>query len=107
MHDLKSIRKNPDYYIKKFSERNVNIDIKKLLDLDIENRKLIQSKEKYEQEKKIISQKVKDAVVDRFRDIFKKKKKIRNCNNFCICCFVNASGPDNSNWFGNTFVNSI
>ena len=57
MHDLKSIRKNPDYYIKKFSERNVNIDIKKLLDLDIENRKLIQSKEKYEQEKKIISQK--------------------------------------------------
>ena len=27
MHDIKSIRKNPDFYIKKFSQRNVNFDI--------------------------------------------------------------------------------
>ena len=59
MHDIKSIRKNPDFYIKKFAQRNVNFDIKKLLDLDKKNRELIQSKEKFEQEKKIISQKKK------------------------------------------------
>ena len=52
MHDIKSIRKNPDFYIKKFSQRNVNFDIKKLLDLYKKNRELIQSKEKFEQEKK-------------------------------------------------------
>jgi len=69
MHDLKSIRKNPDLYIKKLSERNVNIDIKKLLDLDIKNRKLIQSKEKYEQEKKIISQKKDKSQFQRSKEI--------------------------------------
>jgi len=69
MHDIKSIRKNPDFYIKKFAQRNVNFDIKKLLDLDKKNRELIQSKEKFEQEKKIISQK-KD------KSQFEKSKKI-------------------------------
>ena len=57
MHDIKAIRKNPDYFKKKISERNTDIDIKKLLDLDKNNRGLIQEKEKLEQEKKIISQK--------------------------------------------------
>ena len=57
MHDIKIIRKNPDFFKKKISERNTNIDIKKLLDLDKNNRELIQNKEKLEQEKKIISQK--------------------------------------------------
>ena len=39
MHDIKVIRKNPDFFKKKISERNTDIDIKKLLDLDkiIEN----------------------------------------------------------------------
>ena len=57
MHDIKIIRKNPDFFKKKISERNTNIDIKNLLDLDKGNRELIQNKEKLEQEKKIISQK--------------------------------------------------
>ena len=57
MHDIKSIRKNPDFYIKKFVERNTNIDIKKLLDLDKKNRDLIQNKEKLEQEKKLFLKK--------------------------------------------------
>ena len=57
MHDLKTIRKNPDFFKKKISERNTNFDIEKLLDLDKSNRELIQNKEKLEQEKKIISQK--------------------------------------------------
>ena len=57
MHDIKLIRKNPDYFKKKISERNSTVDIEKLLDLDKKNRELIQNKEKLEQEKKIISQK--------------------------------------------------
>ena len=57
MHDIKVIRKNPDIFLKKLSERNVKVDIKSLLDLDKKNRELIQNKEKLEQEKKIISQK--------------------------------------------------
>ena len=57
MHDIKTIRKNPDFYIKKFSERNTKVDLKKLLDLDKKNRELIQQKETFEQEKKSISQK--------------------------------------------------
>ena len=52
MHNIKFIRKNPDEFLKKISERNVKINIKDLLKLDKENRELIQSKEKLEQEKK-------------------------------------------------------
>ena len=69
MHDIKIIRKNPDFFLKKISERNVKIDIKSLLDLDKKNRELIQNKEKLEQEKKIISQK-KD------KSQFKNQKKL-------------------------------
>ena len=69
MHDIKLIRKDPDFFKKKISERNSNIDIKKLLDLDKINRELIQNKEKLEQEKKIISQK-KD------KSLFEKSKKL-------------------------------
>ena len=57
MHDIKTIRTNPDIFKKKISERNTEVDIKKLLELDKNNRELIQNKEKLEQEKKIISQK--------------------------------------------------
>ena len=57
MHDIKTIRKNSDAFQKKIIDRNVNIDLKKLLNLDHESRQLIQKKEKLEQEKKIISQK--------------------------------------------------
>jgi len=57
MHDIKIIRKDPEFFKKKISERNVEIDIEKLLDFDKKNRNLIQVKEKLEQEKKIISQK--------------------------------------------------
>ena len=56
MHDIKLIRKDPDYFVKKISERNVKVDIKTILDLDKKNREFIQKKEKFEQEKKKISQ---------------------------------------------------
>ncbi len=55
MHNIKDIRKNLDFFKKKLSERNINIDFDALIDLDKQNRELIQSKEKKEQEKKILS----------------------------------------------------
>ena len=57
MHNIKLIRNDPDFFSKKLSHRNVNIDLKDILGLDKENRELIQTKEKLEQEKKIISKK--------------------------------------------------
>ena len=57
MHNIKLIRKEPDFFLKKLSHRNTNINLKSILDLDKKNRKLIQSKEKLEREKKIISKK--------------------------------------------------
>ena len=69
MHDIKIIRDDSKFFIKKLSERNVTVDVKKLLDLDEKNRDLIFKKEKLEQEKKTISQK-KDLAQ------FKKSKEI-------------------------------
>ena len=57
MHSIKLIRKEPDFFLKKLGDRNINIGLKSILDLDKKNRELIQSKEKLEQEKKIISKK--------------------------------------------------
>ena len=52
MHNIKEIRNNPDLFTKGLADRNLDIDIKKILDLDKKNRELIQKKEKLEQEKK-------------------------------------------------------
>ena len=57
MLDIKSIRKDPNYFSKKLSDRNVKINFNEIIDLDKRNRELIQKKEKFEQEKKIISKK--------------------------------------------------
>jgi len=57
MHNIKLIRKEPDFFFKKLGHRNINVSLKSILDLDKKNRELIQSKEKLEQEKKIISKK--------------------------------------------------
>jgi len=69
MHNLKTIRENPDLFKKKILDRNVKIDFEELLKLDKKNREIIQKKEKLEQEKKAIS-KSKD------KSQFKKSKKI-------------------------------
>ena len=85
MHDIKLIRKNPDFFSKKLVERNSKIDLKNLLDLDKKNRKLIQNKEKLEQEKKIISQKQDKSLFKRSKEmsleidnLSKNQIKIRN-----------------------------
>ena len=40
MHDLKDIRKNIEIFKKKINQRNVQIDLEKLLTIDKDNRKL-------------------------------------------------------------------
>ena len=69
MHNIKDIRDNIDDFIKLILKRNVKIDKNNIIDLDKNNRKLIQEKEKLEKEKKDIS-KSKDKA------LFEKSKKI-------------------------------
>ena len=78
MHNIKLIRKDPDYFIKKLADRNVNTDLKSLLRLDKKNRELIQSKEKLEQEKKIISKK---KIKVNFQDQNKYLMRFKNLTN--------------------------
>ena len=69
MHNIKYIRQNSEIFVKKLKERNVDVEINVLLNLDSTNREFIQKKEKLEQEKKIIS-KLRDETQ------FEKSKKI-------------------------------
>ena len=86
MHNIKLIRKEPDFFLKKLGQRNIKIGLKSILDLDKKNRELIQSKEKLEQEKKIISKKKDKSQFSRSKEISKKielldktQTKIKNC----------------------------
>ena len=76
MHDIKTIRKDSKTFLKKISERNVKIDIENLLTLDKKNRELIQSREKLEQEKKIISQKKDKTLFKRSKEASLEIEKI-------------------------------
>ena len=76
MHDINLIRNQPDLFKKKIEERNPNIDLQNLLNLDKKNRELIQNKEKFEQEKKIISKKKDKSQFSRSKDISKQIEKL-------------------------------
>ena len=71
MHSIKDIRKDIDNFKNTIKNRNVDVDFDQILNLDEENRKLIQEKEKLEMEKKSIS-KSKDET------LFEKSKEISN-----------------------------
>ncbi len=71
MHNIKFLREKPDFFKKKFHDRNIKLDIDDLLNLDKKNRELINKKEKLEQERKIISKTKKETQ-------FKKSKEISN-----------------------------
>ena len=71
MHNIKDIRKDIDNFKNTIKNRNVEVDFDQILNLDEENRKLIQEKEKLEMEKKSIS-KSKDET------LFEKSKEISN-----------------------------
>ena len=55
MHNIKELRKNIDFFKKKLSDRNFDLNIDLFNELDNINRKLINEKEKLEQDKKILS----------------------------------------------------
>ena len=69
MHNIKDLRKSLDNFKKKFKERNFEFNVDEFSKLDELNRKLINDKEKLEQEKKALS-KSKDS------SNFDKSKKI-------------------------------
>ena len=50
MHNIKDIRNNFDNFKKIIKTRNISIDLNQIIDLDKNNRKLIQEKETLEQE---------------------------------------------------------
>ena len=74
MHNIKFIRKEPDLFLKKLSHRNLNINLKSLLDLDKKNRNLIQNKEKLEQKKKLY---LRNKTKVSFQNQKKYQKKLR------------------------------
>ena len=76
MHNIKLIRKEPDFFLKKLGHRNTNISLKSILDLDKKNRELIQSKEKLEQEKKIISKKQDKSQFSRSKELSKEIEQL-------------------------------
>jgi len=76
MHDIKLIRKNPNYFTKKISDRNIKIDLNSLLKLDLKNRELIKEKETLEQEKKNISIKKDKNQFNRSKEISSQINKI-------------------------------
>ena len=69
MHNIKELRKNLSTFKKKLLDRNFNLNTDLFESLDGENRKLISEKEKFEQEKGVLS-KSKD------KSNFEKSKKI-------------------------------
>jgi len=85
MHNLKEIRKDFDIFEKSLKKRSIDVDFKKLKDLDIQNRDLIQKKETLEREKKDIS-KSKDKslfakskeISESINEISEKQKNIKN-----------------------------
>ena len=69
MHNIKDLRTNIDNFKKLIESRNADIDFQQILNLDKDNRSLIQEKEQLEMEKKTIS-KSKD------KSLFSKSKEI-------------------------------
>tara|TARA_B100001013_G_scaffold278469_1_gene178564 strand:- start:139 stop:1392 length:1254 start_codon:yes stop_codon:yes gene_type:complete len=76
MHDIKSIRKQPEFFAKKLKSRNIEADLNILLNLDKKYRELIQEKEKLEQEKKIISKKQDKSLFAKSKEMSKKIEEL-------------------------------
>ena len=85
MHNLKEIRKNFQSFKNDLKNRNINIDIQDIINLDEKNRELIQKKEKLEGEKKDISKSKDTSLFNKSKEISKEldlvsneQKKIKN-----------------------------
>ena len=82
MHNIKYIRQKPDIFKKELSKRFVDIDLKKILSLDEQNRKLIQDKETLEKEKKDISKNKDSSLFERSKKISEQISKYVKQQNF-------------------------
>ena len=101
MHNIKDLRKNLDNFKKKLYERNLDFKISDFNKLDELNRKLINDKEKLEQEKKSLS-KLKDKsnferskkISTEIIDLEKKQNEIQNQLNQIIFSLPNLALED-------------
>jgi len=78
MHNIKEIRKDFENFKNKLKNRNIDIDIKNLKNLDEKNRELIQKKENLENEKKDISKSKDESLFKRSKEISKELDSILN-----------------------------
>ena len=69
MHNIKDIRNNLDLFKNSLKKRFLEVDLKKILELDDENRKLIQKKANLEKEKKDISKSNDKTLFAKSKDI--------------------------------------
>ena len=81
MHNLKDIRKNIEFFKKKFSERSTEINLDSILNLDKENRDLISKKESLEKEKKNISKQKDTKNFEKSKEISSKIDNISKSQN--------------------------
>ena len=72
MHDIKYIRNNFSEFKKQVNNRNTEVNLDKILELDTKNRSLIQEKEKLESEKKPFQNKMTKVYLQN-RKIYLKK----------------------------------
>ena len=71
MHNIKEIRKDLDKFKNQLKNRNIDIDVNNIKDLDEKNRKLIQKKETLESEKKEISKSKDENLFNKSKEISK------------------------------------
>ena len=76
MHNIKDIRDNIDNFEKSLLKRNIKIEKANIVNLDKENRKLIQDKELLEKEKKNISKSKDQNLFEKSKEISKKIEKL-------------------------------
>ena len=69
MHNIKDIRNNIEEFKNKIKDRNFDNNLDQLLEIDKENRILIQDKEKYEMEKKSISKSKDESLFAKSKEI--------------------------------------
>jgi seryl-tRNA synthetase len=81
MHNIKDLRKNLHIYKKKFKDRNLNFNVENFNKLDELNRKLINDKEKLEQEKKFLSKSKNKSNFDKSKKISEKISVLVNQQN--------------------------
>ena len=72
MHNIKDIRNDPNKFKDSLKKRFLDLDLNKLLELDENNRKLIQEKENLEKEKKEISKSKDKFLFEKSKEISKK-----------------------------------